>query len=198
MQIDENILFTWGAVAKRYNKGEVIFYEDDPATCYFQIISGSVKMYNTNEDGKEFIQGFFGIGQSFGEPPLFIDETYPAQAEALEDSVILKINKEKLLKILEEYPSIHQHFLKSMAQRIHNKAMQSRQIINQKPDHRIKAFLSSYKKQNNIPNVDKVQIPLTRQQIADVTGLRVETVIRTLSMMNKKGIVEINQHKLFY
>lgn len=198
MQIDVDILFTWGAVSKKYQKDEIIFYEDDNALFYYQIIEGSVKMFSANEDGKEFTQGVFEKGCSFGEPPLFIDEIYPSTSIAVEDSVIIKISKEKFLTIIEEYPDINKRFMQLLALRVYRKTLTNKNIVNQKPEHRIIAFLIDYKQKNSIASTIKIQIPYTRQEIADFTGLRVETVIRTLTQMKKTNKVEINNHKLFY
>lgn len=198
MQIDLDILFTWGAVSKKYQKDEIIFYEDDNALFYYQIIEGSVKMFSANEDGKEFTQGVFEKGCSFGEPPLFIDEIYPSTSIAVEDSVIIKISKEKFLTIIEEYPDINKRFMQLLALRVYRKTLTNKNIVNQKPEHRIIAFLIDYKQKNSIASTIKIQIPYTRQEIADFTGLRVETVIRTLTQMKKTNKVEINNHKLFY
>jgi CRP/FNR family transcriptional regulator len=198
MQIDLDILFTWGAVAKKYHKDEIIFYEDDLALFYFQIIEGSVKMFCTNEDGKDFTQGIFKKGSSFGEPPLFLDEIYPSNAIAQEDSVIIKISKDKFLTIIEEYPDINKRFMQLLALRIFNKTLTTKAVVNSKPEYRIKAFLEHFKKENANEIKGKVQIPYTRQEIANFTGLRVETVIRTLTQMKNEKKVEITNHKLFY
>lgn len=198
MQINVDLLFTWGAVAKKYKKNEIIFYENDLALFYYQIMEGSVRMYNTNDEGKEFTQGAFCAGNSFGEPPLFINEVYPATAVAAIDSIIIKLSKEKLMRILDDYPSVKLSFLVLMAQRVFNKTISTKQIINQKPEHRIKSFLENYKKKNQLSLTEKVFIPHTRQQIADFTGLRVETVIRTLTEMHKTDKVTIDKHKLYY
>lgn len=196
MQIDLDLLFTWGAIAKEYKKGEMIFCEDEIAHFYFQIIEGSIRMYNSNDEGKEFTQGYFSEGQSFGEPPLFIDEKYPATAVAFQDSKIVKLSKDKFLKILDEYPTTQKQFLNLMCRRIHSKAITSKDIINQKPEFRILAFLNAHKKGKS--GCEKEQVPFTRQEIANFTGLRVETVIRALSKMAKEKKVDIINHKIYY
>ena len=122
MQIDLDVLFTWGAVAKKYHKDEIIFYEDDMALFYYQIVEGTVKMFCSNEDGKEFTQGVFEKGCSFGEPPLFIDEIYPCTAIAIQDSIVIKISKDKFLTIIEEYPEINKSIMKLLALRIDRKS----------------------------------------------------------------------------
>lgn len=197
MQTDLDLLFTWGAVAKKYSKNDVIFEEGCNALFYYQVIEGNVRMYNSNSDGKEFTQGFFSNGSSFGEPPLLINETYPATAVAIQDSTIVKLSKDKFLRILDEYPSVQKAFLILMADRIHAKANTSKEIINQRPEFRIQAFLKTYKKKNN-GAAARILIPYTRQEIANFTGLRVETVIRALTKMHGTKKVDIINHKIYY
>jgi CRP-like cAMP-binding protein len=197
MQIDIDLLFSWGAVAKKYKKNEIIFDEDEVAHFYYQIIEGSVRMFNSNDEGKEFTQGLFCKGNSFGEPPLFIDQPYPSKAITIQDSIIIKLSKDKFLKILNEYPSIQKSFLLLLANKIHSKSNTSKEIINQKPEFRIVAFLNTHKKKSECSN-EKVLIPYTRQEIANFTGLRVETVIRVLCKMNTCDKLEIVNHKIYY
>jgi CRP/FNR family transcriptional regulator len=195
MQIDVDLLFTYGAIAKEYKKNDVLFYEDEMANFYFQVVEGCVRMFNSNDEGKEFTQGYFCEGQSFGEPPIFIDEKYPATAVAFQDCKIIKLSKEKFLKILDEYPAIQKQFLKLLAQRIHNKAKTSKDIINQKPEFRIVAFLNANKKSTGN---NKEVVQFTRQEIANFTGLRVETVIRTLNKMKADKKIDIINHKIYF
>lgn len=197
MQIDIDLLYSWGAVAKKYKKNELIFEEDETALFYYQIIEGCVRMFNSNEEGKEFTQGIFCNGDGFGEPPLFIDESYPSRAVSIEESTIIKLSKDKFLRILDEYPSIQKYFLTLLAYKIHSKSKTSKEIINQKPEYRIIAFLNSFKKKSHHED-EKTIIPFTRQEIADFTGLRVETVIRTFTKMKNEKKVEIINHKIHY
>jgi len=197
MQIDADILITWGAVAKKFKKGEFIFHEGEHPRFYYQILEGTIKMFNANIDGKEFTQSEFKTGHSFGEPPLFIDEIYPTSAIACEDSIILKLAKEKFLEVLDEYPVFQKQMIALFARRLYSKSTTLREIINNSPEIRIIGFLNDYKKKNGKEN-DKIEIPYTRQEIANYTGLRVETVIRTLAKMKTKKIVQIVERKLIY
>ncbi|MFZ1528268.1 MAG: Crp/Fnr family transcriptional regulator [Ferruginibacter sp.] len=196
MQISEDILLAWGAVAKKYRKNELIFHEGEAARCYHQLIEGRVRMYSSTAEDKEFTQGMFEEGCSFGEPPLFIDEPYPANAVAIRDSVVLKLSKDIFLKILEEYPYLQMEFLQTFARRIYDKSIAAKDLINHSPEDRIAAFLEVYKKKTGS---DKpVVVGFTRKEIANFTGLCVETVIRTLTKMEKKKMVAINNRKIVY
>ncbi|MDF2449057.1 MAG: fixK [Bacteroidota bacterium] len=197
MEIDRELLLSWGAVIKKFMKNEIIFHEGDYPRFYYQILDGTVKMYNTNVDGKEFTQSEFKAGRSFGEPPLFIEEAYPSTAVACQDTVIIKLQKEKFLELLDKNPALLKKMLSLFAKRIYSKSKTAREIINNTPEIRIMGFLNDYKKKNNREN-EKIEIPYTRQEIANYIGLRVETVIRTLSKMKSKKLVQIIERKLIY
>lgn len=196
MQIDLDLLFTWGAIAKKYKKNDMIFDENDTAHYYYQIIEGSVRLFNSNEDGKEFTQDLLLTGDSFGDSSLLIDKGYPSKAVSLKESTIIKLTKENFFNLLEEYPYLQKQFMISMAQKIHAKLETSKEIINQKPEFRIVAFLNTFKRKT--VSADRVLVPYTRQEIANFTGLRVETVIRVCTRMNDNNKVKIINHKLYY
>ncbi len=197
MQIDTDILFTWGAVAKKYHKNDLIFGEGETAQSYYQIYEGSVKMYYTCEDGKEVTLGIFNEGDSFGEPPLFNEETYQGTAIARCDAVVIKLCKFNFFAMLREYPLISNAFLTLFANRIYSRITSAKHLVSQRPEHRIRSFLETYKKDQNASD-KKLLIPYTRQEIADFTHLRVETVIRTLTAMHRKNSLEIYNHKIYF
>lgn len=197
MQIDQNLLTAWGAVHKKYEKNEHIFHEGDHARYYYQILEGCVKMYNSNEFGKEFIQGIFYAGQSFGEPPIFIDKPYPASAKCVQNTIIIRISIDNFKKVLKEYPVLLEQLVSHFANRIYNKTVTAREIVYNDPEHRIIGFLNSYKEAHPSEEL-RILIPFTRQEIANFTGLRVETVIRTLVKMDAEHKIELIKHKLYY
>lgn len=196
--IPVEVLEDFGAKRVEYPKGEVIFSEGENANNYYQVISGEVKMNNFNYDGKEFVQGMFFSGQSFGEPPLLANVKYPANAEAITDAVLLKLHKLKFLDLLSSHPHIHLGLTKTLASRLYYKAIIASELSTQEPEHRILRLLDYLKK-----HVHKLQEPfsykvdLTRQQIADLTGLRVETVIRATKSLEKKGELKIKSRKVY-
>jgi CRP-like cAMP-binding protein len=196
MPIEIDLLTAWGGTSKIYTKGEIIFHEGDLARCYYQIINGEVKMFSISHDGKEFMQGIFTDGQSFGEAPLLINKPYPTTATALKDTTIIRLGKDDFIKLLKEYPGIAYTMLEYIALRTYNKAITLREIINNNPEARIIAFLDA--KKPTTTSDKKIIVPYTRQQIANFTGLRVETVIRALAKLNSQKKVEIINRKLYY
>jgi CRP-like cAMP-binding protein len=192
------LLEKYGALKKSYSKASIIFDEGKLPTHYYQIISGEIKMSNFNDDGREFIQGIFYKNQSFGEPPLFISQDYPASAVAVEDVEILSLSKPKLMKLLEDNPSVSLKVIENLAQRIYYKSVMAAEISTQEPEHRILKLIDygityfNFEKDEN-----GYLINFTRQQIGDLTGLRVETVIRAIKALEKKGVLKIINRKVY-
>lgn len=196
--IDENLLLDFGAKRISYSKGDQLFREGDTALNYYQVSSGEIKMNNYNADGKEFVQGFFSEGQSFGEPPLFANVKYPANAEPTTDSEVFQLDKKKFLKLLTSHPDIHLKITVTLAKRLFYKAIMVSEISSQEPEHRILRILDYLKKHvHNTEGAFNFKVDLTRQQIADLTGLRVETVIRSMKSLEKKGELKIKQRKAY-
>lgn len=196
--IPENLLLDFGARNVMFSKGIQLFREGDTALNFYQVVSGEVKMNNYNLDGKEFIQGIFTAGQSFGEPPLFANVKYPANAEAIIDCEVLQLHKSRFLELLEANPHIHLKVTQTLASRLFYKAIMASEISSQEPEHRILRildYLKNYVHKKEGPFTFKVD--LTRQQIADLTGLRVETVIRATKSLEKKGALKIKNRKVY-
>lgn len=196
--ISEELLLDFGGRKVSFSKGDQLFQEGQAAQNYYQVVSGEVKMNNYNEDGKEYIQGMFSSGQSFGEPPLFAKVKYPANAEAITDAQVIQLHKEQFLELLEAHPDIHLKITETLASRLFYKAMMASEISSQEPEHRILRIIDYFKKHvNKIQGSFTFKVDLTRQQIADLTGLRVETVIRAMKSLEKKGEIQINNRKVF-
>ena len=193
-----DLLEKYGALKKSFDKNEIIFEEGNLPTHYYQIIFGEIKMSNYNDDGREFIQGIFYKDQSFGEPPLFLNQKYPANAIAVENAEILLLPKNNFMKLLEENPTVSIKIIENLAQRLYYKSVMAAEMSTQEPEHRVLKLIDhgivyfNFKKEEN-----GYLINFTRQQIGDLTGLRVETVIRTIKALEKKGILKIINRKVY-
>ncbi|WP_264532188.1 Crp/Fnr family transcriptional regulator [Flavobacterium sp. N502540] len=193
-----DLLEKYGALKKSFDKNEIIFEENKLPAYYCQIVSGEVKMSNYNDDGREFIQGIFYKEQPFGEPPLFLNQKYPANAIAVEDSEIFLLDRNSFMKLLGENPDISLKIIENLAQRLYYKSVMAAEMSTQEPEHRILKLIDhgivyfNFKKDAN-----GYLINFTRQQIGDLTGLRVETVIRTIKTLEKKGLLKIINRKVY-
>lgn len=196
--IEPELLLKFNAELLTLEKGATIFDYGCRAHYYYQIKSGKVKMKNVNIDGKEFIQGIFYEGQSFGEPPLFADIYYPAGAVTLTDAEIYRLPKTDFFNLLKQNPEAHLNVTEVLASRLYYKAIMASEISSQEPEHRIIRLLDYTKKHiYKLATSDVFEVTFTRQQIADLTGLRVETVIRACKALETKGKIQIKDRKIY-
>lgn len=180
-------------------KDQVLFHDGDKATDYYQVEEGSVKMFIVSPDGQEFIQGIFSAGESFGEPALIGKFPYPGSAKAIGPSRVWKLPGDYFLQMLEENFDLHLKLTQVLCQRLRYKSMVLSEISSHDPDHRIYSLLKYYKAKNaKSAETSRIRIPYTRQQIADMSGLRVETVIRTVKKMEKEGKLFLDGHKIVF
>ena len=178
-------------------KNQVLFEEGDPARDFFQVEQGQVKMYIINPEGQEFTQGIFHAGESFGEPALLGDFPYPSNAMATETGKVWRLPKPEFLQLLKENFDIHLRLDQVLCKRLQYKTMILTEVSSYDPEHRLMTLLKYFKsKLVKKAATDKVIIPFTRQQLADMTGLRVETVIRSIKKMERDSRRQLDGHKI--
>ena len=197
MVIDINALLAWGGTYKIISAGDIIFREGNICSFYHQLVSGSVRWVNINYEGKEILQIMIEPGECFGELPLFDAGTFAATTIANEDSVIIRLNKVTFHQLIKENPEIHFTFSKLLAERLRFKFMIVRELANHNPEHCISSLFTYFKETQKNICAKCNRIKLTRQQIADMTGLRVETVIRTIRNMHRKGELLVDKGKVY-
>ena len=195
--IDIDLLLTYGATYKKVEKGQTIFLEGSKALFYHQLVEGKIRWINVDDEGKEFIQYIIEAGECFGELPMFDEEPYAATAVAEENSVIIRLHHSTFQQVLKDHSDILSSFTKLLAQRLRFKFMLVKELSSYSPGHRIITLINYMKqnKKNICPKCNKLL--LTRQQLANMTGLRVETVIRTIKDLEEKRFLSIQKGKVY-
>jgi len=200
MPIDTDLLSSYGATVDTFDPNDIIFEEGETPKYYYQIISGNVKLNYTDEDGKELILSILKTGQSACEFLLFLDEKYPVTAVAISQSTIMKVPKHNFLEMLDNHPKSCAEVRRFVSERLYHKFIVMQNNSSHHAEVRIKGILTYFKNEsdsnNDIPY--SYEVPLTRQQLASITGLRVETVIRCIKKMESEKTVEIIKGKIFF
>jgi CRP/FNR family cyclic AMP-dependent transcriptional regulator len=198
MIINEKFLFSAGAELKQYNSGDIIFCEGATPYYYYQIIKGKVKLNNYNKDGKELIQKISTEGESLGESLLFIGKSYPMDAVALEPCSIIKLCRNNFFGMLNVYPQLYFDLCKGLSDCLYYQYIMHQANSSQNPSQRIIGVLDYLKASKKDQTPFSFKIPFTRQQIASLTGLCVETAIRAIKNMEKKKVVVIKDRKIYF
>ncbi len=198
MTISEDLLFSHEATLENYEAGDAVFLEGTVAKYYFQIRYGTVKLNTFLEDGKEFVHGLPFDGHCIGESYLFTDHHYAINAIAVTHCEIIRIPKTKILEILLEKPELMLEINKYMADRMHFRFMISSFLAISDPIVKLMKLFDHIKKYFGFEEPYSFLVPYTRQQIATLTGLRVETVIRYVKKMEEQKMVKIESTKIYY
>jgi CRP/FNR family transcriptional regulator, cyclic AMP receptor protein len=195
--IDVDLLLAWGAAFKKVSAGETIFNEGQACFFYYQLVSGKVRWGNIDEEGKECLHSIVEAGESFGEMPLFDDGPYAATAVADQDTILIRLHKPTFLELVKENSDINLAFTKLLSKRLRFKFQIIKSFATHCPEKRIAIILNYLKGENKNFCSHCNQLKLTRQELADMTGLRVETVIRTMRTMHEKGELKIVKGKVY-
>lgn len=198
MKIDEKLLYSFGAESKAYKTRESIFKQGEKPNYFYQINEGNIKENHYDEEGKEFIHNILSSGQSFGDSMLFVEKNYPFNAVALKDCTVVRLPKEQFFNLLHKHPEVSMHAQSCLSHRLYYNIIMTQNIASQNPEIRLKGLMNYLKSFQSNDEQFSFQIHFTRQQIADLTGLRVETVIRAIKKMEKERLLKIKDRKIYY
>ena len=163
----------------------------------FCVYRGKVKVHKMGEDAKEQIVRFAKEGDVLGYRSLLGDEPYNATATAIEDSIICYIPKSRFLEALGSNSDFSFRTIRMLA---HDLKESEKKLINitQKPVvERIAEALLILKEKFGFREDERtLDVVLTRREIGDLAGVTTETTIRTLSDLNKKGILGIHGKRI--
>jgi CRP-like cAMP-binding protein len=197
-EFSDELLRQYGAKLSHVRKHEMIFGQGERAEHFFVVRTGKIKMSHFSEEGREFVQGYFTGGQSFGEPPFLAGMMYPATAMAVEDSEVWSMPRKEFTEMLRGHFDVHLGLLETLGKRLMYKSMMLSEVATEEAEHRLRSLLGYFKRSRGLGKDDEYVVPFTRQQLADMTGLRVETVIRTIKTMEQKKLLEIIEGKIFW
>ena len=171
------------AVSHSFNAGEFVFWEGDAPAHFYVVTSGRVKVLKHSSLGKEFVVAFFGPGDVFGEVAVFEERPYPASAQAISDTEVLGIGRDRFLAFLSGHPEVALRIINMLGGRLRDAQNRLNALAGERAEQRVARtllMLSSKLGQS---------LPFTRQEIADMSGTTIETTIRVMSRMKRGEII---------
>jgi len=180
-------------VTNLYKKGQTLFVQGNHPFGLYCINSGNIKVTKTGPDGKESIVRVVKGGDVLGHRSLFTSDYYTATATAIEDTKVCFIDKKYILKMMQEQPSVSLHIINKLSRDMgaaenkvssfHQKNVRERLaelLLLLKESHGEKLEESKY----------KLNIKLTREEMATMIGTANETLIRFISEFKDEGLIE--------
>jgi len=169
-----------------YPRDSEIFGENEPADYLYKVVSGSVRTYRILSDGRRQVGGFYLPGDIFG---LEFAEEHTLSAEAVSDAKVLVVKRSALTALAGRDPSVAQQLFALTGRELHR--VQDRTLLLIKnARERVASFLLEMAERASENNT--IELPMSRQDIADYLGLTIETVSRTLTSLEAASAIEVS------
>ncbi len=174
------------AIPKRILKKGILFREGDIARGFYLLVEGKIKLSKVNPSGKEQILHFVHPGQSFAEAALYMDEAYPATAEAIEESNLFYLPREALAGALSADPNLSMNLVAHLARYL--------QILTRKVEELSLLDANTRTALHLLAGMDPVtgivRLSAAKGQVAASLGMAVETFSRTLTRLKDEGVLK--------
>jgi CRP-like cAMP-binding protein len=197
---------TRGQLAGIFKKGRtiklkpktVLFHQGVPAHSCFLVNRGRLKLTKLNEQGKEVILRYIGSGEVTAAITVLKNWTYPVTAESIEETDIVGWDKSTILELMHQYPDIAVNLLSIILERIDDVQHRYLEVCTEHVDQRIARSLLRLMRRAGSKTSEgiRIDIPLSRQNIADYSGTTLYTVSRTLSAWEKKGWIHSGREQI--
>jgi CRP/FNR family transcriptional regulator, dissimilatory nitrate respiration regulator len=172
--------------ARQYDRGAVLFFQEEPAESFFVVLNGWVKLSRETVEGDEYVIGMFSRGESFAEAAIFDSGRFPVTAEAVEPARVLVVPAKPFMDTISLDPQLAMSMLASMSRHLRHLVTQVEQLQAKSAPQRVGAFLLRLSE-----GVDKsitVQLPYDKSLIAARLGMKPETFSRALAKLRHLGI----------
>jgi CRP-like cAMP-binding protein len=186
------------ARTREVEPGAIFFHEGDPASSFFVIQTGTVKLTQLTPEGHQVVLRLIGAGEAFGGVAAFSGGPYPVTAEAVTLAVVFEWPGPIMATLMERYPPIVMNALRFVAARLHELQVRYRQLATEKVERRIARALLRLVQQagRRVESGVLVDLPLSREDIAQMTGTTLYTVSRVVSRWEGEGILEAGRQRV--
>lgn len=186
-------------IRRGYKTGTELFRQGDAGTTFYVIISGSVKIYTKNEEGKEKIIAIFQAGDSFGEFSLIDGETRSASARTLEDSEFFTISREDFHDLIDRNFSITYKMIQQLTDRLLKTNQQVMDLVFLDAKTQIvKTFINLANEHGErMGEKIKLNVKVSVIDIADMAGIATDVTTYVIRELEMKGVL-LNENGFYY
>lgn len=186
------------ATHRDYDKDIYLFHQGDPAKRFHVLVAGKVKLTQLTEDGQQVILRYVTPGEAFAVIAVLSKAPYPVTAMTVNPVSLLSWDDQTMLSLMEKYPKLAINSLSILAKHIQEFQDRFREIATERVERRIARALLRLAKQTGVKveNGILIDLSLTRQDLAEMTGTTLYTVSRTLSQWEKDGLVQSQREQV--
>ena len=182
----------------RVAKNATVFKQGEDAHSFFVLLHGHVRSSKTTPAGDQIVVRYVSTGETLGVAKAFGLQHYPATATAVVDSVLLAWPSGAWPRLIERCPSLAANTLQTVGARLQQTITRVVEMSTQQVEQRIAHALLRLANQSGrkVERGVEIDFPISRQDIAQMTGTTLHTVSRTLSAWESRGLVESDRQKI--
>lgn len=187
-----------GARSVRYPVGQALFEQGEQASSFFFLLHGYLRVTKTTTDGKQIGVRYINPGEFCGITPAFGTDRYPATSTPVNDSIVLVWPTSQWVILLDRLPKLGAKMMQTVGERLQESHVRVIELATQTADRRIaNVILDLINKAGRTGEFGtEISFPVSRQDIAEMTGTTLHTVSRLLSAWEEQGIVKSGRRKI--
>jgi CRP/FNR family transcriptional regulator, nitrogen oxide reductase regulator len=181
-----------------YEEDNFIFYQDDSADCVCVVLEGRIKLTQLSLDGQQVIMRVATPGMLIGAIGLVEGALFPVSAQAAEPTRIMYWTQAELLKLLERFPVLALNGMRLMAGHVREFQDRYRELATERVERRLARTILRLANQTG-RKIDEgvlLDLPLTRQDLAEMTGTTLFTVSRIFTKWEADGLVAVGRERV--
>jgi CRP-like cAMP-binding protein len=182
----------------RYPKDEAVFEQGAEADRFFVLLHGHLRVEKTTPQGSHIVVRYVSAGELFGVAQAMNLSHYPATAVAAVDSIALAWPSASWARLIAKYPSLASSALQTVGSRLQDTQTRVIEISNEQVEQRVAHALLRLAKQagRKVESGIEIDFPISRQDVAEMTGTTLHTVSRILSAWESQGLVEGGRQRI--
>jgi len=183
---------------KRVEKGSFYFHQGEEASKFYLLTGGRVRLTQINAEGHQVIMTHLGTGDGLGIIVALSKMKYPVSAEVVSGSTALVWSAERIFELMEHYPRLSLNGLKLVARRFSSLQERYRELATERVERRVARALIRLARQAGV-TVDGgvlLDLPLSRQDLAEMTGTTLFTVSRICSRWEQGALISTSREKM--
>ncbi len=182
----------------RYASGQMLFEQGGQAHSFFFLLHGHLRVTKMTSDGKQIGVRYINPGEFCGIAPALGADRYPATAAPVDDSILLIWPAASWLPLAERVPKLAARVMQMLGGRLQEAHERVIELATQTADRRIANILLDLIEKSGRTDASgtEIRFPISRQDIAEMTGTTLHTVSRLLSAWEEKGIVKSGRRRI--
>jgi len=177
---------------RKVDKKQILFMEGQEGSTIYFLVTGSIKLYRTNDEGREAVVHFVRSGEIFAEILLQLGLKYPVTSMTLEDCELVEIDAKKLEEIIINDPKVSMRLIGALSKRIKYFVNLIESLTINDVRARLVNWLAAQKKVGS----KVITLPVPKGELALLLGTTAETFSRVLKKLSEEGYIEVQGREI--